>query len=90
MVKGMAYVSAQIHKATFHTCRSGSAGSPDNGAAPIKCATGKVLGLSIGYDGDSALISVVLMSCLSSIITTSCLDQGAQLRPMVSISRFPS
>jgi len=30
----------------------GSAGSPDNGAAPIKCATGKVLGLSIGYDGD--------------------------------------
>ena len=30
----------------------GSAGSPDNGAAPIECATGKVLGLSIGYDGD--------------------------------------
>jgi hypothetical protein len=30
----------------------GSAGSPDNGAAPIACATGKVLGLSIGYDGD--------------------------------------
>lgn len=30
----------------------GSAGSPDNGAAPIECATGRVLGLSIGYDGD--------------------------------------
>jgi hypothetical protein len=30
----------------------GSAGSPDNGGAPIECATGKVLGLSIGYDGD--------------------------------------
>jgi hypothetical protein len=30
----------------------GSAGSPHNGGAPIECATGKVLGLSIGYDGD--------------------------------------
>ena len=30
----------------------GSAGSPDNGGAPIKCASGKILGLSIGYDGD--------------------------------------
>jgi hypothetical protein len=30
----------------------GSAGSPGNGGALIECATGKVLGLSIGYDGD--------------------------------------
>lgn len=30
----------------------GSAGSPDNSGAPIMCATGTVLGLSIGYDGD--------------------------------------
>jgi hypothetical protein len=30
----------------------GSAGSPDNGGAPIVCTSGKVLGLSIGYDGD--------------------------------------
>lgn len=29
----------------------GSAG-PDNSNAPVKCATGKVVGLSIGYDGD--------------------------------------
>jgi hypothetical protein len=32
----------------------GSAG-PDNLAAPLKCATGKVGGLSIGYDGDVSL-----------------------------------
>lgn len=30
----------------------GTAGSPHNGGAPIKCVTGKILGLSIGYDGD--------------------------------------
>ena len=30
----------------------GSAGPPDNSAAKMKCATGKVIGLSIGYDGD--------------------------------------
>jgi hypothetical protein len=30
----------------------GSAGSPDNSGAPIKCASGAVLGVSIGYDGD--------------------------------------
>lgn len=30
----------------------GSAGSPDNSGAPIKCTTGQVVGLSIGYDGD--------------------------------------
>jgi hypothetical protein len=30
----------------------GSAGAPDNSGAPLKCATGTVVGLSIGYDGD--------------------------------------
>jgi len=30
----------------------GSAGSPDNSGVEIRCATGTVVGLSIGYDGD--------------------------------------
>jgi hypothetical protein len=31
---------------------AGSVAAPDNSGAPIKCTTGKISGLSIGYDGD--------------------------------------